>query len=137
VLGLGVGAHSSEPATAGAPFGARSANERSLAAWQARVEAGDCEPPEHERLGAATARGEAAFLALRTREGLRAAAFAAEFGAPPRACFGAAIERLVRDELLRESPSGDLALAPRAWLFADTVAVHFVEPAAVDAPDGA
>ena len=33
VLGLGVGAVSSEPPTAAAPFGARSANPRTLAAW--------------------------------------------------------------------------------------------------------
>jgi coproporphyrinogen III oxidase-like Fe-S oxidoreductase len=136
VLGLGVGAHSTEPPSASAPFGSRSANERSLPAWLARIEAGRCDPPEGERLAEATARGEAAFLALRTRRGLAAAQFAAEFGAAPRHFFGAAIDTLIRDGLLHESPTGDLALAPSAWLFADTVATHFVA-APVDSAEGA
>jgi oxygen-independent coproporphyrinogen-3 oxidase len=136
VLGLGVGAHSTEPPTGRAPFGARSANERSLPAWLARIEAGRFDPPEGERLAEATARGEAAFLALRTRRGLAAAPFAAEFGAVPRHFFGAAIDTLIRDGLLHESPNGDLALAARAWLFADSVATHFVA-APVDSAEGA
>jgi oxygen-independent coproporphyrinogen-3 oxidase len=136
VLGLGVGAHSTEPPTGRAPFGSRSANERSLPAWLARIEAGRSDPPEGERLGEATARGEAAFLALRTRRGLAAAQFAAEFGAVPRHFFGPAIDTLIADGLLHESPNGDLALAPSAWLFADTVATHFVA-APVDSAEGA
>jgi oxygen-independent coproporphyrinogen-3 oxidase len=136
VLGLGVGAHSTEPPTDRAPFGSRSANERSLPAWLARIEAGRIDPPEGERLGEATARGEAAFLALRTRRGLAAAQFASEFGAVPRHFFGAAIDTLIADGLLHESPNGDLTLAPRAWLFADTVATHFVA-APVDSAEGA
>ena len=126
VLALGVGAHSTEPATPAAPFGARSANERSLGAWLARVEAGDCVPPEREVLGAATARGEAAFLALRTRRGLDATRFAAEFGAPPRAFFAAAIDPLCQDGLLRERVNGDLEPTEAAWLFADTLGAYFV-----------
>ena len=136
VLGLGVGAHSTEPPSARARFGSRSANERGLPEWLARIEAGGFHPPEGERPGEATARGEAAFLALRTRRGLVAEEFAAEFGAAPRHFFGAAIDSLVRDGLLRESPNGDLAPTARAWLLADGVATHFVA-AAVDATEGA
>jgi oxygen-independent coproporphyrinogen-3 oxidase len=126
VLALGVGAHSTEPASADAPFGARSANERVLAAWLTRIEAGRFAPPEREVLGAATARGEAAFLALRTREGLRAERFAAEFGAKPRHFFAAAIDELVAAGLLAERAGGDLAPAARGFAFADAVAARFV-----------
>ena len=136
VLGLGVGAHSTEPPSARARFGSRSANERSLPAWLARIEAGRCDPPEGERLAEATARGEAAFLALRTRRGLAAAEFAAEFGAEPRHFFGPAIDTLIADGLLHESLNGDLAPTARAWLFADSVATHFVA-APVDSAEGA
>jgi len=126
VLALGVGAHSTEPPSASAPFGARSANERGLEAWLARIEAGRFAAPEREVLDAATARGEAAFLALRTRRGLDAARFAAEFGAAPRHFFAAEIDALTAEGLLEESASGDLALCARGWLFADTVAARFV-----------
>lgn len=136
VLGIGPGAHSSEPPGPGAPYGARSANERSLSAWLARIESAPAEaaadgagalcPPLREVPDGPTARGEAAFLALRQREGLAAAAFAAEFGAPPRRWFAAAIDELVSGGLLAESPGGDLRLTPRAWPLADSVFAHFV-----------
>ncbi len=125
VLALGVGAHSSEPADAGAPFGARSANERALPAWLSRIEAGRFTPPEREVLDAPTARGEAAFLALRTRAGLDAARFADEFGCPPRHWFATAIDALVGDGLVEERENGDLVPGPRGFAFADTVAAHF------------
>jgi oxygen-independent coproporphyrinogen-3 oxidase len=126
VLALGLGAHSSEPPRAGEPFGARSANERSLPAYLARIEAGRCAPPEREVLAEATARSEAVFLALRMREGLAARAFAAEFGAAPRSFFAEAIDGAVAEGLLAESAGGDLALSERGWLFADDVAARFV-----------
>jgi coproporphyrinogen III oxidase-like Fe-S oxidoreductase len=78
-------------------------------------------------LGAATARGEAAFLALRTREGLRAERFAAEFGAVPRRFFAAAIDELVAAGLLVERAGGDLAPGARGFAFNDAVAARFVE----------
>jgi oxygen-independent coproporphyrinogen III oxidase len=136
VLGLGVGAHSTEPASAAEPFGARAANERGLGAWLARVEAGGgAAPPVREAPAAATARGEAAFLALRTRAGLDAARFAAEFGAEPRHFFAPAIDALCALGLLDESSAGDLRPTARSWLFADTVATHFVD-APVDSAGG-
>jgi oxygen-independent coproporphyrinogen-3 oxidase len=126
VLGLGVGAHSLEPPRAGAPFGARTANERALPAYLARVASGTFAPPEREPLAEATARGEAVFLALRTRAGLSAADFAAEFGAPPRAFFARAIDEAVAAGQLAESARGDLTLTDAGWLFADGVAARFV-----------
>ena len=128
VLGLGVGAHSTEPRSAEAPFGARSANERALAAWLARIEAGRTEPPVREVPDAATARGEAAFLALRTREGLAADGFAAEFGAKPRHFFAAAIDEGVGEGLLEERANGDLAPSRRGFAFADLLAARFITP---------
>jgi oxygen-independent coproporphyrinogen-3 oxidase len=126
VLGLGVGAHSHEPPRPGEPFGARSANERALPAYLARVEAARFAPPEREPLAEPTARAEAVFLALRTREGLSAASFAAEFGAPPRHFFAGAIEEGLAARQLGETPAGDLALTQDGWLFADAVAARFV-----------
>ncbi|HEY8122920.1 MAG TPA: radical SAM family heme chaperone HemW [Myxococcota bacterium] len=126
VLGLGVGAHSHEPPRAGEPFGARSANERGLEDYLARIEGGRCEPPEREVLAEETARSEAVFLALRTREGLEARAFAAEFGAPPRTFFAPAIDAARAAGHVLERSNGDLALSPAGWLFADEVAARFV-----------
>ncbi len=126
VLGLGVGAHSSEPPSRAAPWGERCANERDLPRYLTRVEAGDFAPPAREPLAQETARGEAAFLALRTRAGLEAARFGAEFEAPPRRFFESAIDELLRAGLLDESPRGDLTLTPRGWLLADEVAARFV-----------
>lgn len=127
VLGIGPGAWSSEPPCADAPYGARRANVRALDVWQARIESGRpgaAEPPE--RPDAATARGEAMFLGLRTRAGLDAGAFAAAFGAPPRAFFGAAIDALRDAGLLLEAPNGDLCLSARGFLLSDSVFAHFV-----------
>ena len=127
VLGIGVGAWSSEPSSACAPHGARRANVRSLAAYLARVGAGEPAadgPPE--RLDARTARGEAVFLALRTAAGLAPEGFAAEFGGPPRAFFGAEIGELVAAGLLDEGPDGRLRLMPRGILLSDSVFERFV-----------
>jgi oxygen-independent coproporphyrinogen-3 oxidase len=126
VLGLGLGAHSHEPARLAERFGARSANERALPAYLARIEAARFTPPEREPLAEATARAEAAFLALRTREGLSAALFAAEFGAPPRHFFARAIDEGLAARQLSETVGGDLSLTETGWLFADAVAARFV-----------
>ncbi len=120
VLGLGMGAVSSDPPGPGQPYGARRANPRALAAWLAG------EGVEVEVIGAASARGEAVFLGLREVAGLEAARFAAEFGAPPRAFFAGPIAELVAAGLLRESAAGDLALTARGRLLSDSVFTHFV-----------
>lgn len=127
VLAIGVGACSYEPPSAAAPHGVRRANLRSLDDYLARIAAGepaDAEPAE--RLDAASARGEAAFLALRTAAGLAAGAFRAEFGAAPRSLWPDAIDELVVGGLLQEDPSGDLRLTPRGILLSNSVFAHFV-----------
>jgi len=127
VLGPGCGAFSTDPARIKTPFGIRRANLRGEAAWLARVEAGESpEAGPAEVLDAATARGEAMFLGLRTAAGVDAAAFAAEFGGPPRACFGPALDDLVRQGLLVEAPDGGLRLTPRGRRFANEVSACFV-----------
>ncbi len=127
VLAIGVGACSYEPPSAAARHGVRRANVRSLDDYLSRIASGasaDAEPPE--RLDAASARGEAAFLALRTVAGLAAGAFRDEFGAPPRSFWPDAIETLVGAGLLQEEPSGDLRLTPRGILLSNSVFAHFV-----------
>ncbi|MEE2663035.1 MAG: radical SAM family heme chaperone HemW [Myxococcota bacterium] len=126
VLGLGMSAWSSLVATPEAPHGGRVSNPRSLAAYLEAVEAGDPSAGSSELHDAATARCEAMFLGLRQREGIRARAFEAEFGAPPRAFFGQQIETMCDQGLLEERDRGDLRLSPRGWLLADTVASYFV-----------
>jgi oxygen-independent coproporphyrinogen-3 oxidase len=127
VLGLGVGAWSCEPPGPDAPFGARRANVRDLATYLARIAAGEpADAAPAERLAADTARGEAAFLALRTRAGLAAERFAEEFGAPPRAFWGPAIDELREAGLLVEADGGDLRLSRRGLLLADSVFACFV-----------
>jgi oxygen-independent coproporphyrinogen-3 oxidase len=127
VLGLGAGAWSSDPPTPEAPFGVRRHNLRGAAAYAARIEAGASpEAAPAERLSRETARAEAAFLALRTRRGLEAAGFAAEFGAHPRAFWAREIEALTAAGLLCEAACGDLALTPRGRLLSDSVFACFV-----------
>jgi oxygen-independent coproporphyrinogen-3 oxidase len=127
VLGLGVGAFSTEPRSAAAPFGARRSNVRDLRTYLDRI--AQQLPPAAgptEVFDAETARGEAAFLALRGSRGLLAAEFEAEFGQPPRACFAPAIDRLVEAGLLDEVEGGDLRLSARGRLLADSVFAEFV-----------
>jgi len=126
VLGVGMGAWSSEPPGPGAPHGARSGNPRSLAGYLEAVERGGGAGGEREVLSPATARGEAVFLALRQVEGLSAAGFAAEFGGPPRRFFEVEIDRALAAGWLRESEAGDLALTRSGRMLSDTVLAAFV-----------
>jgi oxygen-independent coproporphyrinogen-3 oxidase len=126
VLGLGVGAWSTDPRSGAAPFGVRRANTRELPAYLEAVERGASPEASAEVLAPAVARGEAAFLALRTRRGLEAARFAREFGAAPRALWGGAIDELCAAGLLEESAAGDLALTRAGRLLADSVFERFV-----------
>jgi oxygen-independent coproporphyrinogen-3 oxidase len=122
VLGLGMGAVSSEPASEAHPYGARRANPRSLAAYGA-VARGEA-PPELDVLGEAEASGEAVFLALRTTAGLDVVAFEAEFG-PLARRFGGELERLCGAGLL-ETQAGRLRLTPRGRMLSDSVFERFV-----------
>jgi oxygen-independent coproporphyrinogen-3 oxidase len=124
VLGLGVGAVSSDPPSAVHPHGVRCSNPRELSRYLAAV--GQGAPPQREPVSAETARGEAVFLALRTLRGLDAARFAAEFGAPPRHFYGHRIDALARAELLVETPEGDLRLTARGRLLSDSIFAEFV-----------
>lgn len=127
VLGLGVGAFSSDPPDAAAPFGRRRANTRSLPEYLERAAAGlAAEAGPTECLDAATARGEAAFLGLRQARGLRAGPFAAEFGRPPRGFWDEPIDALLGQGLLEESQAGDLRLTRRGRLLSDSVFQYFV-----------
>ena len=126
VLGLGLGAWSSLPARESAPHGSRSHNTRDLREYLGRLEAGLAPTRETEVQDAATARGEAVFLALRCTRGLDAGRFEGWFGAAPRHYFARAIDRLAADGLLDESASGDLRLTARGRMLADQVACSFV-----------
>ena len=127
VLALGVGAHSTEPRSGEAPHGARRRNVRSVEAYLAALAEGRTpQEGETERLEAATARGEALFLALRTARGLDPDRFAAEFGEPPEAWFGEALHELAEAGLLGRTGRGWLVLTPRGRLLADTVFERFV-----------
>jgi oxygen-independent coproporphyrinogen-3 oxidase len=127
VLGLGVGAFSTDPAREGAPFGVRRANTRDLNRYLDAVLAGrlaEAEPPEV--LDAPTARGEAVFLALRSAAGLDARRFASEFGRLPRGFWQEAIAGLIARGLLEERLDGDLRLTRRGRLLSDSVFQYFV-----------
>ncbi len=128
VLGLGVGAFSTDPPTPKTPFGVRRSNRRDLGAYLKEVGAG-CSPESGppEVLDARTSCCEAVFLALRTARGLDARRFAEEFGGPPRRFHGEAIDELVAVGLLVETVGGgDLCLTPRGRLFSDSVFERFV-----------
>jgi oxygen-independent coproporphyrinogen-3 oxidase len=124
VLGLGLGAFSTDPPGPGRPHGSRRSNPRELPRYLAAVAAGA--PPHVEVLGPDVARGEAVFLALRTARGLDAAAFADEFGESPRGFFADPIGELVAAGLLDEDPSGDLRLTGPGRRLSDRVFEHFV-----------
>ncbi len=122
VLGLGMGAVSSEPRSAAHPYGARRANPRTLAGYDAVVR-GEAEP-ELEVLSEREASGEAVFLALRTSRGLDLAAFEAEFG-PLEGRYGGELTRLGGEGLL-ETEAGRLRLTPRGRMLSDSVFECFV-----------
>lgn len=127
VLGLGVGAWSTEPRSPEAPYGARRSNVRSVSEYLTRIREDRSPLAEPlECFDAETARGEAIFLALRMAEGLSAKRFVAEFGSPPREFFACEIERFTGQGLLVETPGGDLRLTPRGRLVSDTVFEAFV-----------
>ena len=128
VLGLGMGAHSTEARSPDHPHGARRANSRRLDEWLTRVEASPGQAGDEETLSAATARSEAVFLALRQREGLSARVFEAEFGGSPRDFFEAEINRMISRGWLSEGvpAAGDLRLTNAGRLMADSVAAEFV-----------
>jgi oxygen-independent coproporphyrinogen-3 oxidase len=135
VLGLGMGAHSTEPRRRDLPNGGRRANPRGLDAWFERIQTCPAQAGQEEAHSPETARGEAVFLALRQKEGLAAEVFEAEFNGSPRTFFAAEIDRLVSCGWLEEDrpASGDLRLTRAGRLMADSVAAEFVS---LDSPRG-
>ncbi len=125
VLGLGMGAWSVEARSPDAPHGARRRNPATLPEYLAGVGRSPW-PGAVEHLDEATARGEAMFLGLRTRRGVSAEGFTAEFGEAPRRFYAAELARLGEAGLLREDPNGDVRLTHRGRLLSDTVFEAFV-----------
>ncbi|NNL67050.1 MAG: hypothetical protein HKP30_12455, partial [Myxococcales bacterium] len=127
VLGLGVGAHSTEPRSAEAPHGARRHNVRVVSAYLARLaDGGSPQAEAPEVLAPETARGEAAFLALRTADGLDPARFEREFGAPPEAFFAEALAELRAAGLIVGGGAEPIVLTARGRLLSDGVFERFV-----------
>jgi oxygen-independent coproporphyrinogen-3 oxidase len=127
VLGLGMGAFSTDPPSKLALHGVRRSNPRSLDIYEtAAGEAAFDAVAEVEVLKPPVARGEAIFLGLRAVEGVEAARFASEFGAPPRGFWAASIAALCERGLLDESPAGDLRLTAEGRRLADSVFENFV-----------
>ena len=127
VLGLGVGAFSTDPPSPQAPFGVRRANlrdacrlsraasRRTARPRRSRPSCSTRPPPEARRSSWACARG-----ASMRRASQR------EFGQPPRGFYRAEIEALAGAGLLEEQAGGDLALTARGRQLADHVFMHFV-----------
>lgn len=132
VLGLGVGAWSTEVVSVAAPHGARRTNLGEVAVYLERVAMGHSAiDGALEILRPATARGEAMFLALRTAEGLAAREFVREFGAPPRVFFGSAIDTGLAAGLLEEDADANLLLSAKGRRLANSVFAQFVEDPSV------
>ena len=126
VLGLGVGAFSTDPPGPQAPFGVRRANLRSLPAYLRCIEedrSPEAEPAEV--LDAATARGEAVFLGLRRgawmRRALQPSSISRRAGSIARRS-----RRSRARGCSRSRRAADLALTARGRQLADHVCMHFV-----------
>jgi len=106
----------------------RRANPRGLVDYLTWTEGGESldAAPEMEVVDRRQAMAETLFLALRRAAGLEAARFAADFGEPPRDCFGCDIDDLVKRGLLDESSTGDLTLTREGRMLADMVFARFV-----------
>jgi oxygen-independent coproporphyrinogen-3 oxidase len=121
-LGLGVGAASYRG-------GERRTTTRDLERYCAAALAGDAVPADAERLEGAALVGEAAMLALRTREGVDFAAFAERYGVDFPRNYARELERLVRDGLIVPSTT-HAALTLRGRFLANDVCAAFLGPAA-------
>ena len=125
VLGLGVGAVSSDPPDGRHPYGLRRSNPRELASYLEGVAGGEDGGVQVEVLGPREARAEAVFLALRTNAGLDVERFELEFGALPEHFFARELRELLAAGLLEEV-SGALRLTSRGRMLSDSVAARFV-----------
>ena len=117
--GIGAGAHSYDGAAV------RSWNLRDLDRYLALVEAGALPTGGSELLDGATRAFEAIALGLRRVDGIRRAAYRAEFGVDPVEGHASAVERGVADGLL-EVGADALRLTPAGRLLANEALVGFV-----------
>lgn len=119
-LGLGVGAASYLE-------GVRRTTTRDLERYCAAALAGDVIPADAERLEGAARVGEAAMLALRTKEGVDFAAFAERYGVDFQSFYERELARLASDGLLVPSAT-HAALTPRGRFMANDVCSAFLAP---------
>ena len=126
VLGIGVGAHSTDPPRADHPHGRRQSNPRDRGRWSQALRSGGSAEWESESLSLEQAISEACFLSLRTDEGLCALDFEDEFGRSPRHFFSESIDRLVEGDLLIEGVDGRLTLSVSGRRLADRVMSEFI-----------
>lgn len=115
--GIGAGAHTYDGER-------RSWNTRDLDEYLERVNRGEVPTAGAEALSAGTRAFEALALGLRRVEGIRRAAFAAEFGADPAARWPEAVDRSVTLGLLELTPQR-LRLSRAGRLLANEVLVAF------------
>jgi oxygen-independent coproporphyrinogen-3 oxidase len=115
--------------------GLRYRNVRGFDAYCAAIERGGSPREDEERLPAERRIGEAAMLALRTREGIRDSEFRARFGIEPRSVFSQAINKCRLAGLLEEDEYG-VRLTRRGRLLANTACSEFLLPSFLPAPVG-
>ena len=116
--GLGVGAASYRD-------GVRSTHSRDLDAYMAAALSGAPIPGEAERLQGTARAGEAIMLALRTAEGVDAAAFGERYGVAFEERYGAVVEQLAADGLLAVA-DGRVRLTERGQYVANDVCAAFL-----------
>jgi len=115
--------------------GLRYRNVRGFDSYCAAIERGSSPREDEEQLSEQRRIGEAAMLALRTREGIRDTDFRARFGIEPRAVFSQAIDKCRGAGLLEEDEYG-VRLTRRGRLLANTACSEFLLPSFIPAPAG-
>lgn len=117
-LGFGVGAASYRK-------GVRSTHTRDRWSYEAAALAGDPIPGDSEELGPDARAGEAVMLALRTSEGVDAAAFRERYGLDVFSRYGRVIDEFVHAGLL-VSDAGGVRLTQRGRFVANDVCAAFL-----------
>ncbi|HEV2909208.1 MAG TPA: hypothetical protein VGX02_08010, partial [Candidatus Eremiobacteraceae bacterium] len=115
--------------------GLRYRNLRAFDRYCTAIETGRSPREEEERLDIQARIGEAAMLALRTREGIRDEDFRTRFGVDARSIFAVAINKCRRAGLLEEGGQGVL-LSSRGRVLANTACAEFLHPSFFPAPAG-
>ena len=115
--------------------GLRYRNLRAFDRYCMAIETGRSPREEEERLDIQARIGEAAMLALRTREGIRDEDFRTRFGVDARSIFAVAINKCRQAGLLEEGGQG-VRLSSRGRLLANTACAEFLHPSFFPAPAG-